>query len=623
MTKLVSLAIAYLLVGLAGPQSVLGQADWQCGPSPADSRLTTADSVLAARYAPIYWFGPGERYYPTVPFSTAFDGIDNNGDGAVDFADTLEIAPSWDFLNQLYLGDDSSRAQKIERSAIFFRVCDLTADDIKAMWRYLKSDEQAWHRFDIHRDTLSVLLQEGVTSRNGTIVQPRTEFRVIEYFAFYIRDYGLQGHRYDSELVFVFVPKDERLAEQFRIVVGGGHTQRVPNNVAVVSGTYASRQTGLNSRPSILVELGDHSSAPDLPPFGAFSPGLDANWHNYDVWGTRDVQASSGLGAVGSYRTWMTFPRDPTLAVRLFPSVQPDSLYRQMTQIGLKDDQPIDGYSLLPVEPFADLFDQLAEIRSSPTSDQMREIDKRMETITTLMRRRWTTQPSAAGYADHFTGFENLSESQKLAAVERMGEWLQPHNTANNHYIWMTEHYKKSPTRIFKQHLFRPAFNAMDFPGDYFRQFNFAFTWQPGRILFQLGWDVPAFWLPLRLDGYLSLNGGIYVRCSDLFESCFDATSPAFAVVHTAHYSHLLSWYIRFSWIPLKKEVDEVPEESDWLIGAGLALSPSKTVRVRLGLDSELRHTSPLFGETRFALQFILQPFRRGAPRLGLVSQDD
>ncbi len=608
-----ALGLILLSAGIAGPQHAFGQARWQCGPSPFDSRLTAADSALAARYAPIYWFGPGERYYPTVPFFTAFDGVDNDGNGAVDFADPLEVAPSWNALDQLYRDDDTGNTQKIKRSAIFFRVCDLTAEDIKALWRYLKSDEQAWHRFDIDPDILSELLQGNVVDQQGLVVESGSQFRVIQYYAFYLRDYGLQGHHYDSEPAYVFVPTDGKLAEEFRIVVGGGHTERVPNNVVVVSGASASRQRGLDSRPSILVELGDHSSSPDLPPYGAFSPGLDANWHNYDLWGTRDVQSSSGLGAIGPYRPWMTFPRDPALSVRLFPPVLPDSSLRKMSQIGIDDDQRIERYSLLPVEPFADLFDQLAETQAPPTTDQMREIDRLMARIVELMHRKWTVDASAAGYADRFSGFGNLNESEKIAALVQMQEWLQPQNAVENHYIWTTNHYISTPTRLFKHHLFRPVFQAMEFPGDYLRQFNFASTWQPGRLLLQLGWDVPAFWLPIRLDGYLSFNVGVYGRCSELFSSCFEATSPALAVVHTAHYSRLFSWYIRGSWIPRKREVDDALDESDWLMGAGLALAPSKVVRLRFGLDTELRHTAPLLGESRFAVQVVVQPFQRRA----------
>ena len=40
-------------------------------------------------------------------------------------------------------------------------------------------------------------------------------------------------------------------------------------------GAEAVKQNHLNQ--SVLVELGGHSSAPDMPPFGQFSSGLDVN----------------------------------------------------------------------------------------------------------------------------------------------------------------------------------------------------------------------------------------------------------------------------------------------------------------------------------------------------------
>ncbi len=601
------------LLGLTIPHATLGQDNWPCGPTPSDFRLSAEDSILAARYAPIYWYGPGERYLPTVPLFTAFDGVDNNGNGTIDFADSLEIAPPWETLDRLYLDDDSRSTRKIGRSAILFRVCDLTPKDVGNMWRYVKSDEQAWHRFDIDPNLLARLRQEAVTDTSGVVVTPATEFRVIQYYAFALADYGLQGHRYDSELVYVLVPKDEELASQFRIVVGGGHTDRVPNNVLVLSGQLARRQSGLDARPSVLVELGDHSSSPDMPPYGQFSPGLDANWHNYDLWGTRDVQASSGLGALGPYRAWMTFPRNPTVAMRLFPPVLPNSSAIRMTEIQLQDGAEITRYSLLPVEPFADLFERVGEAESSPTADQIRDIESAMTRIVHVTHRRWR-RDADTGFADDFTGFDNLTEPQKIAAVRHMQKWLAAPNTIANHYVWETAHYRRVPTRIFKQHLFRPTFNSMSFPNDYLRQLNLSVGWQPSTILLQSGWDIAAFWLPIRIQGYLSLQGGIYARCTELFGSCFGQTSPTFSLTHTGHYSALLSWYARTSWVPRKAEVDGEVDVSDWYLGGGLALATSKFVRLRVGLASELRHRSPLLGKTVFESQLVVQPFRRRIP---------
>ena len=161
----------------------------------------------------------------------------------------------------------------------------------------------------------------------------------------------------------------------------------------------------------------------------------------------------------------------------------------------------------------------------------------------------------------------------------------------------------------------------MGFPVDYLRQLNFAVGWQPGRLLVQTGWDIAAFWLPVRIQGYLSLQGGVYARCTALFSSCFDETSAAFSLVHTGHYSALISWYVRGSWVPRKAEVDGNPDISDWLVGGGLALATSRWVRVRVGLATEMRHSSPLLGRTVFEAQFVVQPFHRRPPT-NRVAQD-
>ncbi len=67
----------------------------------------------------------------------------------------------------------------------------------------------------------------------------------------------------------------------------------------------------------MLVELGGHASAPDLNADGRFDPGLDANWHVENLWGTRDVQATTGLGGIGKYQAAMTVSRK--IADKIFP----------------------------------------------------------------------------------------------------------------------------------------------------------------------------------------------------------------------------------------------------------------------------------------------------------------
>jgi hypothetical protein len=151
----------------------------------------------------------------------------------------------------------------------------------------------------------------------GSLVRRINKFRVIQYFVYYLQDWGLMGHSEDIEYAFVFIPEQEEAAKSFRVIVGAGHDPPAPNNVLVLAGREAS--TPRHYHPNILVELGGHSSAPDMPPFGQFSAGLDVNWHIDDLWGTRDEQATAGLSFSGRYEGTMTYPRDPEDALTLFP----------------------------------------------------------------------------------------------------------------------------------------------------------------------------------------------------------------------------------------------------------------------------------------------------------------
>jgi hypothetical protein len=56
-----------------------------CAPDPADVRY------CGRRYAPILWFAADEPIHPTLPHPFAFNGEDDDNDGAVDLADAEEI----------------------------------------------------------------------------------------------------------------------------------------------------------------------------------------------------------------------------------------------------------------------------------------------------------------------------------------------------------------------------------------------------------------------------------------------------------------------------------------------------------------------------------------------------
>jgi hypothetical protein len=338
---------------------------------PCDSTSTLSDSSqatdqerqwqdydLARTYAPILRFAPPERLYPTVPFFTAFDTLhpeimkmsDTLGimslrknksnhltqeqlDTLALEVDTLAVEPldaitgtmgqpirtrrpwlpSFGYVKRRYQITPATTpsGKVIPVPAVFYRVCDLrersrtkgTYSDVQKLWRYLRSDEQAWQRFGM--DSLAV--------------SDSTAFRVIEYFFYYVADAGLQGHSDDIESLFIFIPKDPSKAKRFRIVVGAGHKDPAPNNVLVMLPSDSGQLAEKYKHQNVLVEYGGHSSAPDMPPFGQFSVGLDVNWHIDDVWGTRDPQASAGVSFHGRYDATMTFPRDPEDAVTYFP----------------------------------------------------------------------------------------------------------------------------------------------------------------------------------------------------------------------------------------------------------------------------------------------------------------
>jgi len=102
---------------------------------------------LIERHAPILRFARGEQYFPVMPFFTAFDGRDNDGDSLVDFADPDEIAPLsgnhwvWEELIQQY---NSLRLDEKGRLAVgFYRVRQVKS---KRVFSILSSDLILLHR---------------------------------------------------------------------------------------------------------------------------------------------------------------------------------------------------------------------------------------------------------------------------------------------------------------------------------------------------------------------------------------------------------------------------------------------------------------------------------------------
>jgi hypothetical protein len=338
-------ALAFALPHAVAQQANQVELPWSCADTSVSRWLTEDDApnrgeveerellehYLARTYAPIYRFAPTERYFPTMPFYPAF--LDS-ASTIVTFSDSLKLP----LVSEVRAAYDSAldlTSRPYERRlpvpVVFYRVCDFAepvdsgaAPDSAAiephwgrkawhLWDYLRSDEQAWYRFGVDKLTTSTMS----SSLDTAHVRSINRFRVIEYFTYYLQDWGLAGHPQDLEYTFVFIPEDTIAARSFRVIVGAGHDPPAPNNVLVLTGREASKQRLYH--PNILVELGGHSSAPDMPPFGQFSAGLDVNWHIDDLWGTRDAQATAGLSFSGRYQGTMTYPRDAEDAVTLFP----------------------------------------------------------------------------------------------------------------------------------------------------------------------------------------------------------------------------------------------------------------------------------------------------------------
>ncbi len=440
--------------------------------------VDSTDHKKALEHAPILWFADQEEYFPTIPFFSAFDQVNNNGINLqIDFDDPEEIAPSekndsapqdqatalklvsWETLdawyNRLETKEDSiayvkaltserdtlrtaiQSLEKIEEhlmnvlyemspkkladsleSAIIKKNEELrkriierfdyfrqgrrnlmrrldsldnkfrqfsekpelfkteVGNEVKkrqcfvfynvtknfqarALGKLLYSDEQFWHR----------LRERKPKKYLDYLEKPGSTCTVLEYYLYYVNDTGLQGHPEDIERVFLFVPDVDSIS--FRVVVAAGHSNLVPNNVLFYEKDEILSQ--FKQHLHILVELGGHSNAPDIKGNGFFEPGVDANWHFENIWGTRDIQAIAGSGALGRYSSWMTFPRGhQNPDNKVYP---PDS-----TNLAIWNHNFC--YKLIPIKNFKELYEEfercakLKEPDSIQVIDTIKKIDK-------------------------------------------------------------------------------------------------------------------------------------------------------------------------------------------------------------------------------------------------------
>lgn len=512
--------------------------------APRDTSLASY-RILAARYAPELRFAPQERIFPTAPFFSAFDGIDNyRANPATDLMDPNEVAvleqgdASLDSLFRMYQEEVDRQALEVKRIippfvVVFYRVRPLGLNSRNAMWHFLRSDEQAWHRFEMDR-----LWPEAD--------RDTTEFLVIEYYFYYLRDAGLKGHAHDIESVFVFIPRVPQRACEFRLIVGAGHSGRTPNNILVqidrdvwdVRGTF------------VLVELGGHSSAPDVAPYGEFQIGVDANWQVGDIWGTRDLQAVAGLGFYGQYQPEMTFDRSRGVVVK------------KRKRLGTS------GYYLLPVAP----FEQLSEVLAVRPTDHS-AIRKRLDSLRVAFQQ--------AGYKPPATLHPDTIAALPTVTFDRMTTWVKGTRSdgkeykATKHQIWNHALYQGPPSAIFKAYLYRPEWNttARSISG-----LLSLVTWglsvvpSDGAEAY-VGWIVPGGFLgvdkiPLRIQGFLEVQVGAFAS-TDL-----SRWSPSFGIVHNNSYQQQATWYLRFGVIPRRAEVLGDSLASDFILSGGLSLLP-------------------------------------------------
>ena len=529
-------------------------------------------------HAPILWFADKEEYFPTLPFFSAFDGVDNNADGKIDFDDPQEIAPRSDqdpgsiaSLDTLHLWYRSFSKEERQRLAfVFYKVDSISANKLGNI---LFSDEQAWMRMD--------------KKVKSYLKNSNKKLAVYQYYLYYIYDQGLKGHPEDLEHTFIFVPKDT--SEFFGISVGAGHSDFVPSNVVIYNQADLLVQWG--SRHHLLVELGGHSHAPDLNGNGRFDPGVDVNWHTENFWGTRDIQSSAGLGATAKYQTWMTFERSNFC--RIYP---PDSAFLNSEQ------KPGYFYRLVPAAKFKTL-DSLHSRESKPFTKDAEFPDVAQEKLKTHLKFLNELGISSASST-------NLSQE----ALLRMSLWTdnlkvrvsdQPEYqnwSKDKHKVWKKRAYNSSPGDIFKNYLFRP------------RRYGGLGLWtqveQASGLEFRVAWMTPAWtWrlVPLKVDGVSEIHLGWKAPVQN---RGFKREKWVAAFYYERFYARLLSWYANL------KYINNNPDFSSWSLGGGISvqlpfvslisknpLNLLHWVRLRSGIKVPLEKQALRFDQTHLEFQ--------------------
>lgn len=582
-----------------------------------------ASTLLGKTYAPVLRFGPGERYFPTVPFFAAFDTV-GRGSGLLDKArisptssrtpsspqDTTTPLISWNALDSTYL----TRVVEIrpllylpKSSAVFYRVRCLEGKQNKQLWGFLKNDPQAWHRTG-----LDSLFACGLRD---------ARFTLIEYWLYYVRDAGLEGHPHDTERVDVFLPRRFKagidpesarcrsltlrsMLDSMRIVVGTGHTETTPNNVLVLLGQSAYRF----ANPGVLVELGGHASAPDRNWDAEFQLGLDVNWNIGErVWGTRDVQAVSGTGYIGRYTSAMTLPRPPDLSTTLIP----DTLSQEVRDSAKPGDLSTRRYALLPLAPFEKLARYLEGSTTVSACDAAVQGDSAFQrvagdsardvirdSIVPLLSNTWKSP-----------GFGDASPAEVDSAIGWMKSWVRPQLrdgktvSAAKDQIWRHPSFCTSPIEVLKRRLYRPTGTGIQNAGDVFTlfTFNFGATLGDGGQQFQVGFMLPTIKSKLVIPGILEPQIGIY--SARFFRG--GPRTASFSLLYERQYRNTFSWYVRpINYVHDRARYDLDPDAGDFAMGFGISVMPffpfpnflfktADQLRLRAGIRVDMRKWKP------------------------------
>jgi hypothetical protein len=641
----------------------------------ADTSVPGLVDRLARQHAPFLWFSPREEYFPTIPFFPAFDTVAPRTPGLVGLADSARVAAtrlhlppeltpnpltlrdphyrpidtsgfyqaSWDHLDSAYVTRRKSGVSAPQSVAVFYRVRCLDGAASGALWSFLRNDTQAWWRSKVWE-----LYDRGLRDAH---------FFSIEYYLYYVRDAGLQGHPGDIEKLSVLRPinaparerpsdstLDSLLLDSLRIVIAAGHGFSTPNNILVEVMPDGSDSLGEEySHPHALVELGGHSMAPDkAPPDGRFNVGWDINWHvSGEVWGVRDVQGVSGTGYVGAYREWMTLPRYAGNSVRLspvFPSrgtaSDPTARERDSAAVARESErlaerrardgpaQP-DGrgpdsvrgaYLLLPVGPFERLFRLLAKDTldggvGRPTDQRHRG---RHQRIRAIMEEE--IKPLLENW--EFAGFGGMPQDSIDATIHLMHYWVRRLDSRFGEvplyrtHVWEDFEYRNSPTFLLKSYLYRPTQNGLRrFPADYLALLtgNVGFhLGSDGGKQFQLGILYPAgARAQVEIPGVVELQVGLYGREA----AHLGRNRLSLSLVYDRHYRRFLSWYIRpVSWVRHRGKIERDSTASDVTLGFGASVMPfllvadrmrppwrhlATTVRLRAGFRVDLHRFRP------------------------------